>query len=60
MGGVDPSDAVLCVKLAASIGWANGGLFGSVGPSSTSLDPGSLAGADDLTPPATGGKTNAV
>lgn len=60
MGGVDPSDALLCVQLAASTSWANGGLFGFVGPSSPPMDPGSAAGADDLTPTAARGKTKTV
>lgn len=50
VGGVDPSDAVLCVRLAASYGRANGGLCGSVGSSSPPVDPGSPVRAADLTP----------
>lgn len=50
MGSVDSSDADLRVRLAASYGRAHGGLCRSVGSSSPPVDPGSPAGADDLTP----------
>lgn len=56
MGGVDSSHAILCVRLAASNGWANGGLCGNVGPSFACMDPGSLDGADYLTPTTARGK----
>lgn len=46
---MDSSDAMLCVRLAASNGWANGGLCGNVGSSSPHLDPGSSVGAACLT-----------
>lgn len=58
MGGVDPCDAVFCVRLAASNGRANGGLCGLVGSSSAALDPGSPVRAADITPSAARGKTN--
>lgn len=57
VGSVDPSDATLCDRLAASNGRANGGLCGSVGSYSTSVDPGSPDGAADLTPATARGKT---
>lgn len=60
VGSVDNSDAVLCVKLAASYGRANGGLCGSVGSSTPFVDPGSLVGAADLTPATTRGKSHTL
>lgn len=58
MGSVDPSDATLCVKLAASYRWANGGLCRNVGTSSAVMDHGSHVGAADFTPTTARGKSN--
>lgn len=58
VGSVDPSHAVLCVRLAASYCWANGGLCGSMGPYSPPVDPGSSTGAAGFTPVAARGKTD--
>lgn len=60
MGGVAPSDAVFCVRLAASNGRTAGGLCGNVGSYFARVDPGSLVGADYLTPTAARGKTHAL
>ncbi len=60
VGSVDPSDAVLCVRLAASYGGANGGLCGSVGSTSPPVDPGSSVGTADLTPAAARSKTHTL
>lgn len=56
VGSVDPSDALLCVRLAASHGGAHGGLCGGVGSSSACVDTGSLVGAAALTPATARGK----
>lgn len=56
VGSVDPSDAILCVKLAATYGSVNGGLHGSVGSSSPPVDPGSSAGATHFTAATARGK----
>jgi len=58
VGSVDSSDAALCDRLAASYRGANGGLRGSVGPSSPPVDPGIPDGAVDLTPATARGKTH--
>lgn len=58
MGGVDPSDAVLCVRLAATYGRVNGGLRGSVGSSSPPVDPGSPVGAAHFAAATARGKTH--
>ena len=58
VGSVDTSHAVLCVRLAASYGWANGGLCGSMGSSPPAMDPGSPTGAAGFTPVAARGKTD--
>lgn len=60
MGGVDPCDAVFCVRLAASNGRTAGGLCGNVGSSFARVDPGSLVGADYLTPTTARGKKHAL
>lgn len=60
VGSVDPSDAVLCVRLAASNGRANGGLCGCLGSPSPPVDPRSPFGAADLTPATARGKTNTL
>lgn len=57
VGSVDPSHAVLCVRLAASYGRANGGLCGSMGSPPPPVDPGSPNGAAGFTPAAARGKT---
>lgn len=58
VGSVDPSHAVLCVRLATSYGWANGGLCGNMGSSPPLMDSGSRAGAAGFTPVAARGKTD--
>lgn len=58
VGSVDPSDATLCVKLAASYSSADGGLCGSVGSSSPDMDPGTPDGAADLTSATARGMTH--
>lgn len=58
MGSVDPSDAGLCVRLAAPYGRVNGGLRGSVGSSSSPVDPGSPVGAAHFTTTTARGKTS--
>lgn len=57
VGSVDPSDAALCVRLAASYGHADGRLCGSMGSSSPPVDAGSPVGAADFTPATARGKT---
>lgn len=57
MGSLDPSDAVLCVRVAASDSRANGGLCGSVGSSSPPVAPGSHFRATDIAPATARGKT---
>lgn len=56
MGSVGPSDADLCIKLAATQCWANGGLYWSVGSTPSSVDSGLSGGTIDFTPPAERGK----
>lgn len=60
MGSVDPSDADLRVKLAASYGRADGGLCRSVGSSFAPVDTGSPVGAADLTQITARGKSHTL
>lgn len=58
VGSVDPSDAILCVRLAATYGSVNGGLRGNVGSSSPPVDPESPVGAARFTAATARGKTH--
>lgn len=57
MGGVDPSDAGVCVGLAASCGRANGGLYRTLVSSGPPVAAGSPAGAACFTSATARGKT---
>lgn len=60
MGSVDPSDADLRVRLAASYGRADGGLCRTVGSSFAPVDTGSPVGAADLTQITARGKSHTL
>lgn len=60
VGSVDPSHAVLCVRLAASYGRIDGGLCGGVGSLSPHVDTGSLVGAAHFTTATTRGKAHLI
>lgn len=57
VGGVDPRDALLCVRLAAARRGAHGGLYRRLGSAAARLDSGPPAGAARLTPAPERGET---
>lgn len=60
MGSLDPSDAVVCLQLAASYGGTNGGLRGNLGTSAPLVDAGSPAGAARFTAATKRGTTHSL
>lgn len=58
MGSLDPSNAVVCVMLAAPYGGTNGRLCGSMGSSPPSLDHRLPVGAASFTTSSERGKTH--